>query len=215
MGPPGGPPPKKSRAFTVFLAIVGIIGVGLVAVFVGSSLMDSGAKRGSAGNDQRAANAKTATYESDFETVCGNGSVSNAAAYAKPYKIIAFSQGDRPDSWDSVTLTDAVGYRSTSDSLSSINAVACLSRKADTEVKSKTCEFDSGGDTVKADYYAVEYDIDLYEAKTGKSITSLGSVNGPATSCPFLATFSKSSPKVYASPDDAAVDAKLAEFAAK
>ncbi|ORA36272.1 hypothetical protein BST13_12030 [Mycobacterium aquaticum] len=214
MGLPGGPPPKKSRAFTVFLAIAGALGLLLVAGFVVSAV-NSEPKRGPAGDDQRAANAKTAKYESDFETVCGNGSVSNAAAYAKPYKIIAFSQGDRPDSWDSVTLTAPVGYRSSADSLSSINAVACLSRKAGTEVKSMTCEFDSGGDTVKADYYAVEYDIDLYEAKTGKSITSLGSVKGPATSCPFLATFSKSSPKVYASPDDAAVDAKLAEFAAK
>jgi hypothetical protein len=182
----------------------------VVVVVLGVVIVGSGSDGVS--DEQRAANATTATDASDFDVVCGEGSVSNAAAYREPYTIVAFRQstgmfGD--DTWTGVTLEGS--YAAEDENWSAINAVACVTRVAGTEVRSGTCEFDDGE---VADHYAVEYEINVHEAKSGRAVENLGTVNGPATDCPFMATVESDDPRIYGSPDAAAVDAKLAEFAA-
>ena len=72
-------------------------------------------------------------------------------------------------------------------------------------MKSLTCNFETdAGEHVTVDYYSVQYDIELREARTGKHIEQLGAVDGPATSCPFLVWVKKRDPKMYAEPDSAA-----------
>jgi hypothetical protein len=114
------------------------------------------------------------------------------------------------DTWTEVPLEGT--YAADGKQWSTINAVACVTRVAGTEVKSGTCRFDDGD--VVADHYAVEYEINVHEAESGRFVENLGTVNGPATDCPFMATLERDDPKVYGSPDAAAVDAELAEFAA-
>jgi hypothetical protein len=173
--------------------------------------------------DGRGESRKAASL-TDFDAVCDGGSISNAATYGKPYKIAAFAPYDEPNPmremtntrWSEVTLGSRADYRANPDDFRSTNVVACLTRKSGTEVKSRTCDFKTdSGEHVTVDYYAVQYDIELREARTGKHIEQLGAVDGPAASCPFLLWVNKRDRKAYADPDHAAVDAELAEFASR
>lgn len=156
-------------------------------------------------DEQRAANAITAEWSTEFDVVCKDGSVSNAGAYAKPYKFAAFYQGMQDGSWYGVA-------DQRSETLSEINVAACLARKSGTEVKSGQCESTAWDKPVTIDHYAVEYDIELREARTGKYIGNLGTVNGPAGDCPSVAFFDWVPDKLYGEPDGEAVAAKLAGF---
>ena len=88
-----------------------------------------------------------------------------------------------------------------------------MSEKDGAQVKTKTCDFKSGDDPITVDYYATVYNVTVYEAKSGKKIKDLGTVSAPASTCPMFATYNKNDPKLVASPDTAAVDALIAEFA--
>lgn len=59
----------------------------------------------------------------------------------------------------------------------------------------------------------MQYNIELREARTGKTIAQLGAVDGPADHCPFLLWVDEHNPKMDAEPDSAQVSAKLAQFA--
>jgi hypothetical protein len=198
----------------VVAAIIVLIPVGLVGFFLIKGIAHDGL-------DGRGA-AKTATSFSDLDVVCDNGSISNAAAYGKPYIAVFAPETERsplsnvsPDHWSEVSFDSVADYRVNREAFGSTNVVACLSRKPGTEVKSRTCEFKlDSGEQVSVDYYAVQYNIDLREAKTGKHIEQLGAVNGPATSCPALLWVDRHNRKQYAGPDSAAVDAELSKFAA-
>ncbi|MCV7102121.1 hypothetical protein H7I01_17395 [Mycobacterium palustre] len=192
-------------------AMIVLVPVALVGFFVVQDMARDG--RGE---------SRKAASPGDFDVVCDGGSISNAAAYGKPYKIAAFAPDDEPDPmreitgvhWRAVTLDAGADYRMNTDDLQSTNVVACLTRKSGTEVKSRTCDMKTdAGEHVGIDYYAVQYDIELREARTGKHIEQLGTVDGPTTSCPFYVWVNKRDRKTYAEPDAAAVSAKLAEFA--
>ncbi|MGD1171661.1 hypothetical protein [Mycobacterium seoulense] len=219
--PPPGPYPPPAAALRktnvvlivvlTLAAVVVLVPVALVGFFVIQDMARDG--RGE---------SKKATSLSDFDVVCDRGSISNAATYGKPYKISAFAPYDEPDPmreltsvhWSEVALDSRADYRMSPDDFQSVNVVACLTRKPGTEVRSRTCDFKTdAGEHVAVDYYAVQYDIELREARTGKHIEQLGAVDGPAASCPFLVWIEKRDPKMYAEPDPAAVNAKLAEFA--
>jgi hypothetical protein len=216
--PPPAPPPRKTNVgLIVVLAIAAIVVLvpgALVGFFVIQDLAQNGL-------DGRKGTKKAASL-SDFDVVCDGGSITNAATYGKPYKIAAFAPDDEPNPmreltsahWRDVTLDSRADYRVNPDDFQSTNVVACLTRKPGTEVKSRTCNMRTdSGEHVDVDYYAVQYDIELREARTGKRIEQLGTVDGPAASCPFFVWFKKRDPKTYAEPGPAAVNAKLAEFA--
>ena len=97
--------------------------------------------------------------------------------------------------------------------MTAINVVACLTRQKGSEVRSGSCEFDSQGSKVTAEHYSVKWDVELREAKTGKKITDLEPVNGPAASCPLFGTFDPKDPKIYADPDKILLADELARFA--
>ncbi|WAC90668.1 hypothetical protein [Mycobacterium sp. Aquia_213] len=219
--PPGPYPPpaprKTNRVLIIVLALAATVAL-IPAAIVGFFVIRDIARDGLDGRG----GTRKASSLSEFDVVCDRGSISNAAAYAKPYQIAAFTPDDRPspmsqvskDHWSELTLDSRADYRVSPGDFQSVNVVACLTHKAGTEVKSRTCDFKTDdGDHVTVDYYAVQYDIELREARTGKHIEQLGAVDGPAASCPFLIWVNKRDRKVYAEPDHAAVDAKLAEFA--
>ena len=176
---------------------------------------------GTVSDADRAANAKPANSAGDFDSVCTDGSVSNAAAYSEPYKVIAFQQGfsalalNDYISWSQVTLDRRPGIYDADDPVTAITVVACVTRQKGSEVRSGSCDFNSSGRKVTAEHYAVKWDVELREAKTGKSITTLEPVDGPATDCPLFATFDPDHPKVYADPDTFALTEELRTFPRK
>lgn len=238
--PYGAPQPsgnkKTGLIIGIIIAAVLLIGGGVTALVItlnnkdsksssqSSSKSDDSSKKkddsksDSADNDDklRSANATTAKYLTEFDAVCSTGSISNAADYTKPYKIVAFyGSPTRDDNWSQVSLPYKATYKADYDKFETTNVVACLTPDKASAVKSKTCDFKSGSDNVSIDYYAVKYNVSLYEAKSGKKIKDLGTVNGPADTCPTFATYSKSDPKIYAKPDTASLDGLLAGFAAQ
>ncbi|MEW2482946.1 hypothetical protein AB0876_25495 [Mycobacterium sp. NPDC049093] len=198
------PPPPSSRSGL----IVGVVVVAVIAAFGALLLIVKMSKsgNGAVSDEQRAANPTTAEWPSDFKIVCKDGSVSNAASYAQPYKYIGFFQGMQDGSWYEVA--DQRG-----EELSEINIVACLSRKTDTEVKSGQCESSAWDKPVTIDHYSVQYEIEVREARTGRFIKSLGTVDGPAGECPSVSFFDWVPDKLYGEPDGTEVEAKMTEFA--
>lgn len=213
--PPPAPAPRKTNVLLIVVLAIAAIVVLVPVALVGFFLIQDMARDGRG-------ESKKATSLSDFDVVCDRGSISNAATYQKPYKIVAFAPYDEPDPmreltsmhWRQVTLDSRADYGPTDNNFQSTNVVACLTRKPGTEAKSRTCDLKTdAGEHIAVDLYTVQYDLELREAKTGKRIAQLGSVDGPAASCPFFVWVKKRDPKLYAGPDSAAVNAKLAEFA--
>ncbi|OJZ65862.1 hypothetical protein BRW65_27460 [Mycobacterium paraffinicum] len=200
------------------MLVVAAIVVLVPAAIVGFFVIQDVARDGLDGRG----GVQKATSVMSFDVVCDRGSISNAAAYAKPYKILAFAPNEEPNPmnelsnthWNEVILDPRTDYAVNPNDFQSANAVACLTRKPGSEVKSRTCDLKmDSGERVTVDYYSVQYDVELREARTGRRIEQLGTVDGRVTGCPFLVWVKKRDPKVYAAPDAAAVDAKLAEFA--
>ena len=203
-------------AVVALLIIAGVV----VAIAMSGNKSDNKNTNDNTTNQQdddalRSANAETANSLSDFDVVCDNGSISNAAAYEKPYKVTAFASNSTTRSASTVSLPFGADYNADYKDYAATNIVACLAEKEGSAVKSKTCDFKSGGETVKLDFYALKYALTLREAKTGKLIKELGEVNGPATTCPFFVSYSKDDPKYYARPDSDAVGMAIEKFIAQ
>ncbi|HMS93137.1 MAG TPA: hypothetical protein PKD28_01995 [Candidatus Saccharibacteria bacterium] len=231
---PYGQPPKKNTGLIIGIVagiVILIAGVATVLALTlgGSDEKSDTDKKDSSKNSSktekkdeasdeklRAANAKTATSLTQFNAVCDTGSISNAAEFTAPYKVAAFSKSEEARSWTSVSLAYNADYNTKYDDYTSANVVVCVEEKPGTAVKANTCEMTLSGETKQIDYYATKYTATAYEAKSGKKVADLGEINGPATTCPYFASISdRNNPKLYASPDSAAVDAAIVKFIAE
>lgn len=232
---PFGQPPKKKTGLIIGIIAAIVILVAGVATVLALTLSGSDEKSNTSKKDSsksssksekkeekvdedklRAANAKTATSLTQFNAVCDTGSISNAAAFAAPYKVVAFSKSEESRSWTSISLAYNADYATKYDDYASANVVVCVKEKPDTAVKANTCEMTVSGEKKQIDYYATTYTATAYEAKSGKKIADLGEINGPATTCPYFASIrDRNDPKLYASPDKDAVDAAIVKFIAK
>lgn len=205
-------------AVVLFLVIGGIAAFALISSASKSSTESSGSSSSKSSDSKgaiKASTAVTAKYVSDYDAVCTGGSVANAAAFTKPYVVAAFYNDDaKSDYWTDMSVGYGKSYYADSDSVAKVNVVACLPVKTATQTKAKTCDFkgDNGG-TVPIDYYSADYDMTYYEAKTGKKIKDGSAISGPASSCPFVASYSKDDPKIIANPDKNTVEAALDAFA--
>lgn len=231
MMPPQGPQqPKSKTGLIVGLVIGGIIAlivILLIVVGLMANKADDNKKATntnqnttskSSSDESNSNNAETAKYSSDFEAVCQGGSISNAASFAKgtkPYKVFAFfnNSAGYSDNWTTVYLSSQQSSTANSDNVTEANVVACLAEKKGTAAKSQTCEFESGGEKVTLDYYSLKYALEFREAKTGKVLGTGSDINGPATKCPSFVSYDKNDPKVYADPDEDAVQAAVKAFA--
>ena len=229
---PYGQPNKKSTGLIVGIVAGVVLLIAIVATVLALTLgsdkkSDSDASRSGDSSKQaeeedaddeklRAANAKTASSLMQFNAVCDTGSVSNAAEFAAPYKVTAFSKSEDARSWSSVSLAYDADYNTKYDDYTSANVVVCVEEKSGAAVKANTCEMKLSGETMQIDYYATTYEATAYEAKSGKKIKSLGEIGGPATTCPFFASVSdRDDPKLIARPDSDAVDAAIVKFIAQ
>lgn len=224
------PQPQKSKkgliigliigAVVIFIIIPIILVIALV-VLAGNDDKKSESNTNTQSSSQEdtqpdaSLNATTARYSSDYDAVCKNGSVENAATFSKPYKVVAFSKNSAQvgDSWSSVSLAYDAPYRADHNKIEEVNVVACLEEKSGSATRSRACEFESGGEKVSLDYYAVQYTLAFREAKTGKLIDDSKSINGPATDCPSFISYNRADPKLHAKPDQNAVDTAVRAFA--
>ena len=230
---PYGQPAKKNSGLIVGIVVGAVVLIAIVATVLALSLgsddkkSDSDTSRSDDSSKQtekeevsdeklRAANAKTATSLTQFNAVCDTGSISNAAEFAAPYKVAAFSKSSDARSWSSVSLAYDADYNTKYDDYASANVVVCVEEKDGAAVKADTCEMKMSGETMQIDYYATTYEATAHEAKSGKKIKSLGDISGPATTCPFFASVSdRNNPKLIARPDSDAVDAAIVKFIAE
>lgn len=213
-------PPSGSRKSKVVLLILVPVAIMVLAVvgLVGFYVVEDVARGGIDGRG----GSRDVTHLSSFDVVCDRGSISNAAQLGKPYKIAAFSPNNRPmpvtqhsqDRWTQLTLTPDADYVTAPQDFRSVNVVACLTPLPETAVNTRSCNVETkAGEQVTFDYYAVKYNIELREARTGKRIEQLPVVDGPAPRCPLLLWINTHDRKMYADPDIEAVNAELADFA--
>lgn len=223
------PQPPKSKTGLIIAIVAGVVVLLGVIAAVAIAMLLKGANKTPANSPTSntsqtssdsldSNNATTAKYSSDYEAVCHGGSITNAATFTKavkPYKAYAFSHtsADYGDTWSSVTLSSKDPSTASLDNITEANVVACLAEKSGTATKSQTCQFESGGTNVTLDYYSLKYTLEFREAKTGKLVGTGTDVNGPATKCPTFVSYDKSNPKIYADPDENAVQAAVVSFA--
>lgn len=220
--------PKQSKT----MLIVGIvIAIFVVIIATAATFMlkssNNTAEEGSASDSQAAGapeensnlnemNAVTATYITELDAVCKGGSISNAAQFTaaeKPYKVTAFSFNEAAvyERWSPVTLSSRTVPSST-DEVGEVSVVVCVQEKKGTAAKSTTCSYESSGENTSIDYYALQYEVEFREAKTGKSLGKGADVNGPAVRCPMFASYDRSNPRLYADPDRAALEEVVRTF---
>ena len=218
--------PSKTNTGLIIGIVVGAL-VLLVGIIIAVAVLLAAANKGTtntsgsessqqSNSDEdklRAANTRTANSLSDYSAVCQTGAISNAAAYTKPYRVLALSNTVDGTVWSTVSLEYDAPYSVKYSEYAAVNAVVCLKEQKGAAVKASTCEFTSGGEKKSIDYYATVYDATLYEAKSGKKVKDLGTVSAPADSCPSFVSYDKNDPKIIAKPDSAAVDALVAQFA--
>jgi hypothetical protein len=124
----------------------------------------------------------------EFEQVCGGGTVSLAPPYDKKvsaiHPLLAFEGQDPEYEYASLSLPegwqpDALGYAKT-------ELVACLNRVK--EKKLTVCEgyeSDDFPEPFDVEVYGATYDITVYESNTGAEVAS-GSFTTDDKECPFV-----------------------------
>jgi hypothetical protein len=206
VGGMGGPAPKRSN-MKLIMIIVGIVvvlaGAGAAAFF----LMQNN-NTGSSNNSSQSSNTVTltdivATSLSDFSNVCDNSKITNAAAYdssaAGPHPIGLFDKNDY-GSYNLSSVYLGTGLDAQYDKPEATQLVGCLSRTGNgTQVK--TCDLqDSKKQTVSLKLMSSSYNIDIYEAKTGKKLDHV-TIDKTKDTCPYVATYDPNDPTYYAQPE--------------
>lgn len=155
----------------------------------------------------------------DYKTICADGGlVSNATAYsgASPHPVVLFEKGSDDKFAQSLVSFKDKTWAADPAKVTSGQLVTCIARKADTEVKLKTCPITDSATKVTAnvDFYSSKYTVDVYEAKTGKKLTTFEN-SSVSTICPTSATYSKADPKIFAGFDLVALETSLKDTVTK
>lgn len=218
--PASGYPPVTPKSKTPIIMIAG--GAVVLVLLLALILLSLGKKddspkatpSGSSTSDSRDDKSFSATNLGDLDKVCEGGVATNTTAYSSgpsPHPIVLFTPSNvNADSLveESVTFKDRT-WRADSSNVDAAQLVGCFKRTS--TGTSKKCDFRSGGQPVSVDYLSATYELTIREAKTGKSLGTK-EVNGPNLTCPFVSTYNKADPKIYASPDDGLTEAAVREF---
>ncbi len=155
----------------------------------------------------------------DYKAACATGGlISNATAYAgvAPHPIVVFEKGsDDKFALSLVSFKDKT-WSADATKVTSGQLVACIARKVASEKKLKSCPITDSVTKVTAnvDFYSSSYTVDVYEAKTGKKVTSFENAS-ISTSCPTNAAYNKADPKIYAVFDQIALETSLKDSVTK
>jgi hypothetical protein len=160
-------------------------------------------------------NAITAKYAADFEIVCQGGSVLNAAGYSpgKRTKAYVFANSlPQPETY-SYQVTYTGRFYGSSSAVTQVGVVGCLTAVTGSEGPGRKCVIqDADKKRVTIDHVSSRFRLTFRAARTGEKLGDGGTVNAPATRCPFLVRYDPATRKSYALPDDAAVTAAFEKF---
>lgn len=162
--------------------------------------------------------AIVATTISDLSKGCQGSPISNAASYegSSPHKIALFDESfinKGRYSSSLATITDRtweVEYQKHTEA----QLIGCLQIKSSSDTGRKCTLEDSDKKQISIGQYDVTYELKIYEAKTNKELATK-TINGPAGDCPFIASYSKSDPKLYGKPDKGSVNEAIKEYVTK
>lgn len=215
----GAMPPKGSKKSIIIAAVVVLVLLigGVSAYMLTKGNKSSSSKNSSGSSNTVSANSFTATSLSDYEKVCQGASASNASAYggSAPHPIVMM----QPSAVSGHYTQDSIAFKDSTwtpdyTKYPSIQLVGCFDRKSEL-ASPKNCSLqDSNKKTVNIPLVPVTYTLTIYEAKSGKKVATK-EVSGPATSCPFIAAYNPSNPKLYGDPDSAGTQTAVTEFVTK
>ncbi|MFF5179132.1 hypothetical protein ACFY2Q_14030 [Micromonospora sp. NPDC000316] len=161
-------------------------------------------------------NSMTARYSSDLSNVCEGSQILNAAPYSGPSgaKAYTFSNNpDRPTFWSSKYVASSKPYYAKSDEYEKVSVVGCLKFEEGSQGTPRKCQYkDSAQKQVTVDYISSRYTLTFYAAKTAEKIGDGGTVTAPASRCPSVISYDKSTMKAYAAPDSGTIEAALDKF---
>jgi hypothetical protein len=192
------PKSKKPLIIILIIAVLLLIGGAVAAYFLLNKDISSvvaPTQVSESSNEEIAPDQKeavTIANFTEFQQVCENKIVTNAAATEKPYEILPFLK--TTNMWAAMALTD------TSSDIASINVIACIDIDSSTEkliqadcsVKNLSTQQDT-----TVDAYSATYNVTFYAPSTGE-ILAKDSVTPAAASCPTFVTTDDS--KHYAVP---------------
>ena len=226
---PAQTPPQKNNKIKIIIGVaVAVVILAIGAAFALSPKKEaknasgSGASSGkgssSSSSTSKKGNELTATYMSEVSAVCTGSSITNVAEYkgAAPHPIAIFEQ----DTIDKNSFTSSSIYFSDSSwtvdtkEYAKVQLVGCLTKKS-TTATGRTCDMEDENDQkISVGLFNVVYNLAVYEAKTGKKLADK-EVSGPATDCPYFATYDKEDPKLYGDPDKGSATEAVKEYVTK
>lgn len=210
------PPPAKNKNMKLVIGIV----IALLILVVGAVIALSGGKKNNqeASGEQTTGTQVSATNQSDFGKVCSGNTITSAASYTgtAPHPISFFEEGvvgSKSFVTSSVYLSGA-GWMPKTGEFNKTQLVGCFTKKSSTGTGRKCELLDSDNKAFQIEQFNVVYSLTIYEAKSGKKVGEK-EVSGPASTCPFFATYIKEDPKLYGDPDKGSVADAVKEYVTK
>lgn len=209
-------PPAKNKNLRLIIGIV----IALFILVVGAVIALSGGNKNNQGATGEATTGTevSATNQSDFGKVCSGNTITSAADYTGtgPHPISFFEEGvagSKSFVTSSVYLSEA-GWTPKSADFNKTQLVGCFTKKSSTGTGRKCELLDSDNKAFQIEQFNVVYTLTIYEAKSGKKVGEK-EVSGPASTCPFFATYIKEDPKLYGDPDKGSVADAVKEYVTK
>ena len=212
---------KSIIAIAIIVVILAIIGIAAASM---SSNKSGSSNNGGSSNTPAASDSDsssggsevTATSLSDFEKACDGNKIVNAAdaSSASPKPVVLYEESDISEgqfNTSGVYIEDKT-WRADSENFAKTVYVGCLTKKS-TKATGKKCDFKRAEENVSIEQYSVVYNLAIYEAKTGKKVADK-EISGPVGDCPFVASYNREDPKLFADPDEGSVAAALKPFVA-
>jgi hypothetical protein len=173
--------------------LAALVLVGVLAAACGGGSSEEPPANSAAPGDASSPTAPVFLLSSDYEQVCGGGTISQAAPYEKGpglHPLIVF-EGEDPE-YEYMSLTLPEGWQSQEVSIDNTELVACLDRTS--EKKDMVCpgyESDDFPEPFDVELFSATWNVTLYAANTGEEVAS-GEISAADKDCPFIVFYEES-----------------------
>ena len=207
----------NSKTKRLFLTIIGIILIIVIVVGVFAILISKDSKDTKTNGPTPGNNRIDAASLLDYSTVCNGSRIVNTTITDAKKRPIAFFDEVTTNSGQ-YSLSDVVLEDSTWEAdynkYTSTQLVGCLTRIKETDTGIKCDLTDDNKKEQKVSVYNVTYRLNIYDATTGK-LLSTKNIEGTSSTCPYFATYTQNNPKIYALPEKAVLSAAVKEYVVK
>lgn len=207
----------NAKTKRLFLTIIGIILIIVIVVGVFATLISKDSKDTKTSGTTPGNNRIDAASLLDYSTVCNGSRIVNTTITDAKKRPIAFFDEVTTNSGQ-YSLSDVVLEDSTWEAdynkYTSTQLVGCLTRIKETDTGIKCDLTDDNKKEQKVSVYNVTYRLNIYDATTGK-LLSTKNIEGTASTCPYFATYTQNNPKIYALPEKTVLSAAVKEYVVK